>query len=276
MGDLFGEVEQIVSPFMIVMIDLLHTFRTSPVTGLSVCVCLTTILWCITLLHRMSNSSDRFLVGFIGLVAICQGLRLLREIGLWSTASGYLDGAVNLTITLLYLVAVMVLQLYTAEHSRNRMRLRLAEANEKPQGRRLSATAAGPATRKDAGPAKDGSHPKEFWQHDLPQLVLETAPVPMFAVDLEGNVRYWNPAAERVFGWERGEVVGHRLPFSAEVAARAAAEELPSGGCRLANKRGGQVDVALWSNPLFDTRGSIRGTLMVAAESAVLQRSAVI
>ena len=148
------------------------------------------------------------------------------------------------------------------------MRLRLAEANEKPQG----ALPAAQAVRRET-PGIAIGHQKEFWQHDLPQVALDTTPVPMFAVDLEGNVRYWNPAAERVFGWERREIVGHRLPFP---ASEEPAEQLMSNssGHRLSNKRGEPVDVALWSNPICDVRGAVRGTLTVAAEAS--QRSAAV
>ncbi len=44
--------------------------------------------------------------------------------------------------------------------------------------------------------------------------LIDAAPVPVFGLDAEGRVLdVWNPAAERVFGWRREEVVGIRLPI---------------------------------------------------------------
>lgn len=47
--------------------------------------------------------------------------------------------------------------------------------------------------------------------------LIDAAPVPVFGLDAEGRVLdVWNPAAERVFGWRRDEVLGRRLPIVLE------------------------------------------------------------
>ena len=43
--------------------------------------------------------------------------------------------------------------------------------------------------------------------------LVETAPVAIIAVDCEGRVTEWNPAAERIFGWTAEEVLGEPLPI---------------------------------------------------------------
>jgi len=43
--------------------------------------------------------------------------------------------------------------------------------------------------------------------------IIETAPVAIYATDLEGMVTLWNPAAERMFGYRRDEALGRRAPF---------------------------------------------------------------
>ncbi|SNS35056.1 PAS domain S-box-containing protein [Noviherbaspirillum humi] len=43
------------------------------------------------------------------------------------------------------------------------------------------------------------------------QTITETAQDAFIAVDLHGNVTDWNSQAERMFGWTRGEAVGHPL-----------------------------------------------------------------
>ena len=39
------------------------------------------------------------------------------------------------------------------------------------------------------------------------RAVIEAAPLAIIARDLNGVVRMWNPAAERMFGWKEGEVL---------------------------------------------------------------------
>ncbi|MBX3674128.1 MAG: PAS domain S-box protein [Burkholderiales bacterium] len=43
--------------------------------------------------------------------------------------------------------------------------------------------------------------------------IIETAPVAIYATDLEGMITLWNPAAERMFGYRRDEALGRRAPF---------------------------------------------------------------
>ncbi|MCL4688689.1 MAG: PAS domain S-box protein [Burkholderiales bacterium] len=43
--------------------------------------------------------------------------------------------------------------------------------------------------------------------------IIETAPVALYATDLEGMITLWNPAAERMFGYRRDEALGRRAPF---------------------------------------------------------------
>jgi PAS domain S-box-containing protein len=44
--------------------------------------------------------------------------------------------------------------------------------------------------------------------HDLPLRILEGSPDAILIGDRAGTVRYWNPAAERVFGFRVTEVLG--------------------------------------------------------------------
>jgi PAS domain S-box-containing protein len=45
------------------------------------------------------------------------------------------------------------------------------------------------------------------------RAVLEDAPVALVAVDLDGRVTFWNPEAERLFGWRAAEVLGRATPI---------------------------------------------------------------
>ncbi len=43
------------------------------------------------------------------------------------------------------------------------------------------------------------------------RAVVESAPQALIATDAEGTVRLWNPAAERLYGWQAGEVIGRNV-----------------------------------------------------------------
>jgi PAS domain-containing protein len=44
------------------------------------------------------------------------------------------------------------------------------------------------------------------------EAVFRSSPLALWAVDLDGKVLLWNPAAERIFGWSAEEGVGRPLP----------------------------------------------------------------
>ena len=54
------------------------------------------------------------------------------------------------------------------------------------------------------------------------EAVVQSSPLGLAVLDLEGKVRLWNPAAERMTGWAREETVGRPLrvvpPEDADVA----------------------------------------------------------
>ena len=43
------------------------------------------------------------------------------------------------------------------------------------------------------------------------RLVVDSSPTAIIATDSEGTVRLWNPAAERLYGWQADEVVGRNI-----------------------------------------------------------------
>lgn len=48
------------------------------------------------------------------------------------------------------------------------------------------------------------------------QAMINAAPLAIIILDQDGTVKTWNPAAERVFGWEEKEVLGCPLPIVPE------------------------------------------------------------
>lgn len=108
---------------------ILEMFRVNTFIGVAWCACLATIVWCLILLPALARGPERFLVGFIGLIAVYQGLRLLKDAGVWKpSGAGSWEDVATLVVCSLYLVALLVVQVFGAEHSRTKVRLRLAEA----------------------------------------------------------------------------------------------------------------------------------------------------
>ncbi len=216
---------------------LVQIFSASPLAGIALCICLGTILWCIILTHRQQNRLDKFLAGLLGLIAIYEALRILRDAGFaFFGGLKQWDGWVDFLIASLYLIAVMMLKVSSTDRARTKVRLRLVEANEKSVEIGKTAAALPP---------------------DLTYLLFDACPLATFATDTDLIVIYWNPAAEDLLGWTRDEVLGQPLPF---------AESGP-----LVNKRGRNVDAAQWSVPILSASGLRRATLVVAASSAALR-----
>ena len=107
-----------------------NVFAAKPFAVLSVLVCLATIASCISLKRRyMTHVADRFLVGFVGLLAIFQGLRIVQSLGLLPLpSSGGVSDLVDLVVTLLYFQAPMVLRLSSYDRLNSDFALRLARA----------------------------------------------------------------------------------------------------------------------------------------------------
>ena len=107
------------------------------------------------------------------------------------------------------------------------------------------------------------------------QALLTAAPLAIMALDRDGNVILWTPAAERVYGWSADEVIGRRMPTvpteraaeHAELFQRAIQGERLNGVVvRRRRKDGASIETALWSAPLCRPDGTIYGTIGLAED----------
>lgn len=98
--------------------------------------------------------------------------------------------------------------------------------------------------------------------------LLEISPLAIVAIDLKHRVTLWNPAAEELFGWSEGEVLGAKIPpffrdpelgAKIEAAKSTAATGSTHVETRCAKKDGTVVDVALWYRSLFDSANKPAG-----------------
>jgi PAS domain S-box-containing protein len=107
------------------------------------------------------------------------------------------------------------------------------------------------------------------------QAVIEASPVAIAALDPEGNVTMWNPAAERMTGWNEKEAIGMRLPIVPEgkiqefkeLLNRALGGEPLSGvEVRRQRKDGSPIDLSIWTSSLRDHKGEVVGVMAVLAD----------
>ena len=105
--------------------------------------------------------------------------------------------------------------------------------------------------------------------------LLTGLPLAVIALDLDETVTFWNPAAERLFGWRSDEVLGRPVPtvpddLETEAAiirkAALAGNTLGAIGTRRRRQDGTLVDVALSLAPLRDGTGAVIGTIGVLAD----------
>ncbi|WP_426756426.1 ATP-binding protein [Myxococcus sp. Y35] len=98
----------------------------------------------------------------------------------------------------------------------------------------------------------------------LLEAILQASPVAIHLLDLDGTVRLWNPAAERLFGWPQDEVLGRRVPWVPDIqweAFHRHLEEVSQGqtppGLELALHRrdGTPLHVELWTSRVPSASG---------------------
>jgi PAS domain S-box-containing protein len=111
--------------------------------------------------------------------------------------------------------------------------------------------------------------------NEVRQAVIQSSPLAIWALDGEGNVRFWNPAAERIFGWTEAEVIHRPLPIIPEDQKEEYQRWLQGlrGGEPLAGveqtrlrKDGSRIDVNVWTAPLRDASGKISGTITIQSD----------
>jgi PAS domain S-box-containing protein/putative nucleotidyltransferase with HDIG domain len=105
--------------------------------------------------------------------------------------------------------------------------------------------------------------------------LIQASPLGILAVDVDGRVRMWNPAATSIFGWQESEVLGQLIPATSledwdtyeGIRKRALAGEAFSGiGLTSRTKLGSQVQISFSTAPVLDTQGTIIGTMAVISD----------
>ncbi len=105
--------------------------------------------------------------------------------------------------------------------------------------------------------------------------VIDASPLAIVTLDVQANVRSWNPAAEQMFGWKTQEVLGQPMPIIPESEREAfektnkallAGERIESIELLRQHKDGAMLELSMWTAPLRDAGGGIIGTVRLFAD----------
>ena len=108
--------------------------------------------------------------------------------------------------------------------------------------------------------------------------LIEASPLAIISIGADKKIKMWNPAAERMFGWKRADVLGSPLPFvppdkKVEVDAIG---QLVLGGksftdldMRCQKKDGSPIDIVISSAPLRDASGAVSDIMAVIIDTTL-------
>ena len=109
-------------------------------------------------------------------------------------------------------------------------------------------------------------------QEEQLQALIDSSPLALVEFGLDTRIRLWNPAAERIFGWSREEMLGRGDLPMAPASKRAESEELFArvrAGERVNDyetvrqrKDGTLVDVSIAAAPVKDGSGRVVGNMV--------------
>jgi two-component system cell cycle sensor histidine kinase/response regulator CckA len=108
------------------------------------------------------------------------------------------------------------------------------------------------------------------------RALFAASPLATVVLDRDQKVTLWNPAAERIFGWRRDEVLHRTLPWvnRPEIAASSSAllervfngEVLRDVEIRRVRRDGQPMDISLSAAPVYDGAGAIVGAVSLMAD----------
>jgi len=106
--------------------------------------------------------------------------------------------------------------------------------------------------------------------------LIDAAPVAIIALDQSAKVLVWNPAAERLFGWSRDEVIGKSYPlvpdseineFKALIDREFRGERHSAKDIKRLHKNGCLIDASIWTAPMLDANGQMYAVLGMLADN---------
>lgn len=159
-----------------------QVFLTDPGSRIAVLLCLATIYWCIRVIRRRQGGTDRFLLELLRVISVCQTLRMLKGLGVWTASDSLrrLDEFANIETAGLYMVGALLLEILSKDRTSALAHLRLVEAK----------------------PGNAGN--------------LQEAPGAVLVLGSDGRVVSCNHAAEMLLGRQRVNLIGTLPIFDGE------------------------------------------------------------
>lgn len=115
-----------------------------------------------------------------------------------------------------------------------------------------------------------------LWEkNEALRALIQASPLAILSFGMDSNIRSWNQAAERIFGWSEQEVVGRPLPFvpkGKEEEFRMQFEKVLRGESFTGMERwrqrkdGSSIAVSISAAPLYDAAGNVIGNMSVVAD----------
>ncbi|HHT9107420.1 MAG TPA: diguanylate cyclase domain-containing protein [Candidatus Wunengus sp. YC64] len=114
------------------------------------------------------------------------------------------------------------------------------------------------------------------------QTLIQASPLAITTLDADGRVTMWNPAADRMFGWNKQEVLGHHLPFVHNnkqdvfliLCKRALSGELFMGvEIRQQKRDGSPIDIRISAAPVRNAQGNVKAVMVVVDDVTERKRT---
>jgi len=109
---------------------LWHIFTIKPLAALSIVLCLATILSCVALERKRPHQrADRFLIAFLGLLSVYQGIRILHAAGIVKlSVNAKMDDAIDLSVAVFILLGTVMMRFASVNHLDAESAMRLVRA----------------------------------------------------------------------------------------------------------------------------------------------------
>jgi PAS domain S-box-containing protein len=119
------------------------------------------------------------------------------------------------------------------------------------------------------------AHERRRVVSDRMEALVTASPLALISVSSDGVVQSWNPAAERMFGYDAAEVVGEPYPivpdsrreeFDDHLERTNRGEVLRGVETKRERADGSLVDVSLWTAPIQNGDEDVTGTVVALAD----------